>query len=74
MGIAQAAYRVIPANSVGGDATENPPHIRMAGMSFGQVKGMLRFQGVRHIVAFEFFFLIKEKNSRVGATVYIGQA
>jgi hypothetical protein len=43
-------------------------------MSLCQAESTLRLQGIRHVVAFQFFFLIKEQDRGIGAARYIHQA
>src|SRR5438445_12123888 len=72
--IAQAAHSVMPADSIRSNTAENAPHIRVACVSLGQAESVLRLQGIRHVVAFQFFLLVKEQDSGIGAAHYIHQA
>src|ERR1700722_10851967 len=48
-----AADSVVPSHAILDDGAEDPPHVRVQTMAFGELKGMLAFQGIRSVVAFQ---------------------
>src|SRR5690606_19443008 len=73
-GIAQTAYSIMPPRRVFGDAAENTSHVRMAGMPFGQMEGMLGFERISHVIALQLLFQVIKQYCCVSPACDIRQA
>ena len=62
-----AAYRIVPAETVGNDRAEDPPHIGIKAVACGQLERVLAFERVRRVVALKQIDRIVEEHADIGA-------
>ena len=70
----RAADGVVPAEIIVDHGGKHPPHVRVQAVAPGQLEGVLAFQGVRGVVAFQQVFRVVHQQGQVGATFHVGKS